>query len=208
VTDVINWINNHEKVCTVFDKAQVDLGHEKALAYLVAGITRWTTHFTAFACLLELKEPLSQSAFWKWKDIIKAQVGAATSTEMERLTKDANSHCDLCKDKTFWVGLEQICGDIEVICYATNLSQKDSTRANQVLLSLVGVSLHFSEHPEPEVAWEMLVCIEKHWCDTDQLLFLLMLILNPWEQLSCFGDDAGMDHFTVCDMVIQVYIHI
>jgi hypothetical protein len=184
------------------------LGREKALAYLVACITRWTTHFTAFARLLELKEPLSQSAYWKRKDIIKAQVGAATSTELARLTSDANSHCNLLEDKTFWVGLEQICGDIEAICYATNLSQKDSTRANQVLLSLVGVFLRFSEHPEPEVAREMLVRIEKRWRDTDQLLFLLALILNPWEQLSCFGDEAGMDHFTVSDMVIQVHIHV
>jgi hypothetical protein len=61
-TDVINWINSHEKVRVVFDQAQL---YEKALAYLVACITRWTTHFTAFACLLELKDPLSQSAFWK-----------------------------------------------------------------------------------------------------------------------------------------------
>jgi hypothetical protein len=123
--------------------------------------------------------------------------------EGERLTANANRHCDLLEDKTFWEGLEQVCGDIEAICYAMNLSQKDSTHADQVLLSLVGVYLRFSEHPEHDVAKDMITRIKKCWHDTDQLLFLLALILNTWEQLSCFGNDAGMDHFMVADMVIQ-----
>jgi hypothetical protein len=34
-----------------------------------------------------------------------------------------NLHCDIINDSTFWSGLEQVLGDIEVICYATNLVQ-------------------------------------------------------------------------------------
>jgi hypothetical protein len=65
VMDIISWINNHEMVWNVFDKAQIKLGRPKALAYLMACITRWTTHFTAFAQLLELKKLLTKTAEWK-----------------------------------------------------------------------------------------------------------------------------------------------
>lgn len=116
---------------------------------------------------------------WKQKDIVSAQVGAAKSTEKLQLENDANHHCAIVNDPQFWSGLEQVLGDIEVICYATNLAQKDSMRANQALLGLVGVYLRFSEHPEATVTTEMVKRIEKRWSTYDQSFFLLTLVLNP-----------------------------
>jgi hypothetical protein len=78
------------------------------------------------------------------------------------LTEDAEKHCDLIADSTFWNGLEHIVGDIEPICYGTNINQKDSTRADQVLLTLVGTYLHFAEHPILEVADGIMKHLEKH----------------------------------------------
>lgn len=135
---------------------------------------------------------------------MKAQVGAAKSTEKTRLENDANLHCDIINTSTFWSGLEQVLGDIEVICYATNLAQKDSTRADQALLGLVGIYLRFSEHPEPAVKAEMVKRIEKRWSTYDQQFFLLSLVLNPWEQLSCFSNGANFDHFRLIEMATQV----
>jgi hypothetical protein len=135
---------------------------------------------------------------------VNAQVGAAKSTEGARLRTDANEHCDLIKNPAFWNGLEQVTGDTEAICYATNLSQKDSTRADQVILALAGIYLRFSEHPEPEIKEQLLPRIEKCWSDCDQPLFLLALILNPWEKLSRFGEKANLDHFKITDLIILV----
>jgi hypothetical protein len=104
----------------------------------------------------------------------------------------------------FWNGLEQVVGDIEVICFATNLNQKDSTRADQVLLSLASMFLRFFEHPEEEVKKAMTQRIEKWWNDCDQLLFILALVLNPWEQLLCFGEGTNLDHFLLMDFAVQV----
>jgi hypothetical protein len=143
---------------------------------------------------------------WKQKDIVSAQVGAAKSTEKLQLENDANHHCAIVNDPQFWSGLEQVLGDIEVICYATNLAQKDSTRADQALLGLVGVYLRFSEHPEATVTTEMVKRIEKRWSTYDQSFFLLALVLNPWEQLSCFSDGANLDHFKVVDLAVQVLL--
>lgn len=121
-----------------------------------------------------------------------------------QLEDDANLHCDIINDSTFWSGLEQVLGDIEVICYATNLAQQGSTRADQALLSLVGVYLRFSEHPEGAVKAEMLKRLEKRWLSYDQPFYLLSLVLNPREELSCFSDDANLDYFTLKDLAVQV----
>jgi hypothetical protein len=208
-TSVISWINNHSKVRLIFDEAQEKVslkntGEAVILAYLVACLTRWTTHFTAFARLLSMQEALTNAAGWQRLEIIRGQLGVATSTEADRLTADANRHCDILVSAAFWNGLAQITGDIEVFCCATNLAQKDSTRADQILLCLVGVFVRFSEHPEGEVKDGMIQRIEKRWKDCDQHLFLLALVLNPWEKLSRFGDDANLDHFKCVDMAVQV----
>ncbi|KAJ7445390.1 ribonuclease H-like domain-containing protein [Mycena galericulata] len=204
-TSIISWINNHSKVHVIFDAAQNELGRAVALAYLVACITRWTTHFTAFARLQDLRGPITKAVAWKRPAIIAAQVGAAQSTEAARLEADAKYHCDIIDDPHFWNGLEQVLGDIEVICYAMNLSQKDSTRADQALLALVGIFLRFNEHPEEEVKTGMLQRLEKRWSSYDQMLFLLTLILNPWEEVSCFGHNANLDHFKIIDLAVQMY---
>jgi hypothetical protein len=196
----------------MFDKAQAQIsldrtGHSVVLAYLVANLTRWTTHCVAFIRLLRVSDALKLEVMQHRSGLIKAQVGAATSTEKLRLTEDAETHCALIADHSFWDGLEHVVGDIEPICYGTNINQKDSTRADQVLLTLVGMYLHFHNHPIPEVATGMIKRLEKRWKDCDQPLFLLAVILNPFEGLSCFGEQAGMNHFKCNNLLIRVFVH-
>ena len=122
------------------------------------------------------------------------------------MTQDAEEHCNLIADQSFWEGLEHIIGDIEPICYGTNINQKDSMRADQVLLTLAGMYTHFSNHPIPEVADGMTKRLEKHWKDCDQPLFILALILNPFECLLCFGEKAEMNHFKCNSLLILVRV--
>ena len=209
-TGLIGWINNHSKVRRMFDEAQKQIsldtdGKEKVVAYVVANMTRWTTHCVAFIRLLRVQRALQLEVMQHRSGLIKAQVGAATYIEKARLTEDAEKYCDLIADPTFWNGLEHVVGDIEPICYGTNINQKDSTQADQVLLSLVGMFLHFADHPIKEVKIGMTKRLEKRWKDCDQPLFLLALILNPFEGLSAFGEKAGMDHFKCNMLLIQVY---
>ena len=137
--------------------------------------------------------------------IISAQVGAAKSTEKLRLQVDAKTWCTVISDAHFWLGLKTVIGDIEPICYGTNINQTDSTCADHVLLTLAGLFLHFSAHPEPDISHEMVKRLEKHWKDCDQELFLLALILNPYEQLSCFGPQANLNHFKCNNILLSVY---
>jgi hypothetical protein len=114
-------------------------------------------------------------------------------------------HCDLIADHNFWEAPEHVVGGIEPICYGTNINQKDSTQADQVILTLAGLYIHFSGHPMiPEVVNGMTKHLEKRWKDCHQPLFLLAVILNPFEGLSCFGEKAGMDHFKCNNLLIAV----
>ncbi|KAJ6615675.1 hypothetical protein B0H10DRAFT_2220156 [Mycena sp. CBHHK59/15] len=192
---LIAWINNHGTVRKIFDTVQEQLSKDRlervvVLAYVVANLTRWTTHCIAFLRLLFLREYLQFAVLQSRGAIIAAQVGAAKSTEAERLKEEAIYFCDLISDAEFWSGLTSIVEDIEPICYGTNIYQKDSTRADQVLLTLAGLYLHYIDHPEPEISGGLVARLEKRWKDCDQPLFLVALILNPFEAVD---DDSDVD---------------
>lgn len=136
--------------------------------------------------------------------IVKAEVGAAKGAEKIQLEADANRQCDVIESASFWSGLKNVIGDIEPICFGTNINQKDSTRPDEVLLTIAGLYLHFKDHPEREVAGQMCARLEKRWADADQLMFLIALILNPFEMVSRFGPLAQLDHFKCHNMVMEV----
>ncbi|KIM74222.1 hypothetical protein PILCRDRAFT_14572 [Piloderma croceum F 1598] len=117
-TDLIGWLNNHGKVRKMFDASQAQIslnqtGQSVVLAYLTANLTQWTTHCVAFIRLLRVQDALKLEVMQHRSGLIKAQ--------------DAEMHCDLIADYNFREGLEHVVGDIEPICYRTNINQKDST---------------------------------------------------------------------------------
>ncbi|KAJ7437955.1 hypothetical protein FB451DRAFT_1450101, partial [Mycena latifolia] len=201
---------NHGKVRKIFDGVQEQLSQDRLgriiiLAYLVANLTRWTTHCIAFIRLLVLQEYLQFAVLQSRGAIVAAQVGAAKSTEVAKLAEEADYYCKLISSAAFWSGLTSVVEDIEPICYGTNINQKDSTRADQVLLTLAGLYLHYVDHPQLEVSRDLVARIEKRWKDCDQPLFLVALILHPFEGLDCFGPRAAFDHFKATAIVVQLY---
>ncbi|KAJ6628551.1 hypothetical protein B0H10DRAFT_1940388 [Mycena sp. CBHHK59/15] len=125
--------------------------------------------------------------------------------EAARLTDGATKFCALIEDASFWNGLETVLGDLEPICLRTNINQKDSMCLDQVLLTIAGIFLHSADHPEPEVKKKMLLRLEKRWEDCNQPVFLLALILNPFERLSCFGPVANLNQFKCRNLLILLY---
>ncbi|KAF8164232.1 hypothetical protein K438DRAFT_1858057 [Mycena galopus ATCC 62051] len=121
-------------------------------------MTRCTTHCIAFMWLFRLEEPLQSAVVQSRGSIVIAQVGAANGIEKIAFTDKADRFCGM--DQLFRSSLESLIDDIEPICYSTNINQKDSTRADQVLLSLVGMLLRMLEHPEGEVAAGMAARLE------------------------------------------------
>ncbi|KAJ7437344.1 ribonuclease H-like domain-containing protein, partial [Mycena latifolia] len=205
-TELIYWIISHDRVRKIFDDAQ----HEKnfkVVIYLLANITRWTTHYLAFRRLLDLRTPLRHAAYLRRDDIISAQLGAEKNKKaIEKITATATMQCNLIESHSFWTSLQSLVDDIEPICYATNINQADRTRPDQVLLTFAGLFRHFSNHPDRSVSKKMLARIEKRWAALDQPLFILCLILNPYEGLERFGDKAGINVFVLNTELVAVSI--
>jgi len=120
------------------------------------------------------------------------------------MENEANKFCDLLDDPSFWKNLQTVADDIEPITYITNINQGQKTRADQVLLGFAGVYLHLKRHPDARVASGMMKRIEKRWAAMDQDLFVMATVLNPYERLSRFGDQAGISVSTLRTVLMEV----
>ncbi|KAG6858187.1 hypothetical protein C0995_001975 [Termitomyces sp. Mi166 len=78
-------------------------------------------------------------------------------------------------------------------------------RPDQVLLTFAGIFLYFQKHSSPAVATGMAKRIEKRWKALDQPMFVLALVLNPFERLSRFGDKAAVSQFTLHTILLETY---
>ena len=204
-TNLLGWLLGHQRVRAIFDEAQALRNHGTVLTYLVANLTRWTTHYTAFRRLLDLKTPIRHAVVLSRNDIIGAQVGAEHNQGKRRKLSDAaNSQCDIIESAEFWNQLQTVVDDIEPICYGTNINQSDKTRPDQVLLTFAGIFLHFDRHSDQSVAAGMRKRLEKRWKALDQPMFIFALILNPYERLDRFGDKAGVNVFSLNTLLIDV----
>ncbi|KAF7295822.1 DUF659 domain-containing protein [Mycena chlorophos] len=211
---LICWINNHDKVRIIFDDSQRIISPDQnadgrviILAYMVANLTRWTSHATAFLRLDRLERAIVSAARTSRNAIIAAQVGSAKSTEGDRLRREATAMCDLIEDRsfTFWGPLKQVIRDMEPICLATNINQQDATRPDEVLLTLAGMYLHFAAHDDDKIRDGMVKRLEKRWKDMDQSLMVLSLILNPFEILCRFGPNAPISRLKLRKLFIEVF---
>lgn len=112
-TDLIGWVLSHGRVRSIFDASQMEV-FGKVLAFLVANLTRWGTHFYAFDRLDELKDPMRRAVISRRRDIISAQVGVEKNRQKrQKLEDDANAHCELIDDGGFWRCLKSIVDDLE-----------------------------------------------------------------------------------------------
>jgi hypothetical protein len=86
-TGLISWILNHGRVRSVFNEMQSEIlvPSGRVITFLVANITRWTTHFVAFDRLCDLKDPLCHAVILRRKDIISGQIG------MEKIARRSRS---------------------------------------------------------------------------------------------------------------------
>lgn len=204
-TDLIGWVLNHQRIRSVFNEMQAETPPGKVHAFLVANLTRWTSHLTAFARLGSLKDALRRGVLLKRDNIIAAQVGAEKNRrKRNKLEDDANLHCDLIDNGDFWRRLKAIVDDLEPICLGLNMNQTDTMRADQALLTFAGIFLHFQKHSKQLVSTAMCKKIEKRWKDLDQPMFILALVLNPYEGISRFGDKASVSHFTLNTVLLEV----
>ena len=84
------------------------------------------------------------------------------------------------------------------------MNQTDAMRPDQALLTFAGIFLYFQRHSKQSVANGMMKRIEKRWKALDQLMFVLALVLNPFEGVARFGDKAAVSPFTLHTILLEV----
>lgn len=206
-TEPISWILNHQQVHAIFNEiqAEVSVPPGKALSYLVANLTRWISHLVAFVCLQKLKDSLHQAVISKCNAIIDTQVGAEKNQQKKQKLEDkALAQCDLIDDGDFWHQLAAVIEDLEPICLGLNMNQGDSMCPDQAVITFAGIFLHFQKHSNKTVTATMSKKIEKQWKAKDQSLFILVLVLNPFKNMSCFGNQASVTLFTLNTILLKV----
>jgi len=206
-TDLIGWVLNHGLVRSVFNETQAEISSPpgKILAFLVANMTRWNTHFIAFDRLHNLKDPMRRAVISRRQDIVAGQVGAEKNCQKrQKLEDNAIAHCELIDDGGFWHCLKSVVDDLEPIWLGLNMNQMDAMHPDQALLTFAGIFLYFQKHAKLSVATGMAKRIEKRWKALDQPMFVLALVLNPFEGLSRFGDKAAVSPFTLHSILLEV----
>ena len=206
-TDLIGWVLNHGRVRSIFNEIQAETSTPpgKVLAFLVANLTRWATHFYALNRLTILKDPMRRTVISCKHNIISAQVGAEKNRrKRQKLEDDAVAHIDLIDDGGFWRRLQSVVDDLEPICLGLNMNQTDAMRPDQAVLTFAGIFLYFQKHSKRAVADGMMKRIEKRWKALDQSMFILALVLNPFEGISHFGDKAAINPFTLNTVLLEV----
>ncbi|KAJ7878122.1 hypothetical protein B0H14DRAFT_2567386 [Mycena olivaceomarginata] len=74
--DFVHWLNSHDKIREIFYQRQVKVNeHGTVYVYLVANLTRWTTHLVAFIRFRALKVPIRNAILTDRDDIIQARLG-------------------------------------------------------------------------------------------------------------------------------------
>ena len=103
--DLISWLRSKTYVLASLRDIQIQSG-KMPLSVIRAVITRWTAHYLAFRCLLELKLPLralvNQDAMAPSGQQILVPLGSTAANK-----KKAREMVAIIENPTFWLSLDR-----------------------------------------------------------------------------------------------------
>ena len=115
----------------------------------------------------------------------------------------AVSHCDLIDEREIWHHRRTVIDKLEPICLGTNINQSDSMHLDQVLLKFAGIFLHFQKHSKLG-GWPRGFKSTGKFKALDQPMFILALVLNPFEGILHFSDKVVVRLFTLNTILLEV----
>ncbi|PBK86361.1 hypothetical protein ARMGADRAFT_1047859 [Armillaria gallica] len=139
----------------------------QVITVIQAVVTRWTTHYLAYHCLLELQSTLK----FLEKRVVTGDVKARQRVNM--MLGNIN-------DPLFWHSLARIKVHLEPLAIATNIMQSAFCCLNQVLLTFGLLYMHYTKELSATDSVEKLV--QK----SDQEVFIAAIVLNPFMKLKPF----------------------
>ncbi|KAH9884320.1 ribonuclease H-like domain-containing protein [Cubamyces lactineus] len=172
--EVIRWLRSRTYLLALLRDIQMSTpGFQGQPKTVIRGVaTRWTSHYLAYRRLLELQPAL--------------QLLARDSRLY--LSGNAESHAKtqhmlpIIQDGLFWHSVLQVKKHLEPLAIATNVTQSDNCRLDEVLITF-GVLLHaFDSLDDTQqiITDAVTASLEKRWDKSDQDVFIAAVILNPF----------------------------
>ncbi|KAJ3899457.1 hypothetical protein F5879DRAFT_810857, partial [Lentinula edodes] len=180
-TELITWIRSKTYVLALIRNAQLE-ARQPVVTIIQAVLTRWTSHYLAFRCLLDIHSTLNylvtKDQMLPESQLITGDTKAkAKAQTMVRLIQ--NSDC--------WKALAryvlEIKNHLEPLAIAANITQSVFSRLDQVLLTFGALFHHFDGLHNPmdkTVRIAVLRSLETRWHKSDQEVFITAVLLNPF----------------------------
>ncbi|KAI0719269.1 hypothetical protein C8T65DRAFT_569461, partial [Cerioporus squamosus] len=190
------------------DIQEVELAGTKAQPKtIIKGvITRWTTNYGAYCRVLELQVPLMKLA----SDTRLFDSGDEESHEKVREMVDIIRGHGGEANALFWHGLaryivvHRIKRHLEPLAIASHITQADTCRLDDVLLTFGHLYKFYSELDDPvdvPARTAVLRSLEKRWSKADQDVFVAATLFNPYRQRDPFNND-------LIDLLAPAHVHI
>ncbi|KAF8844642.1 hypothetical protein BDN67DRAFT_666973 [Paxillus ammoniavirescens] len=182
--EVVKWFNNHSRALALLQDAQM-AKLNLILTLILPVLTRWTSHYLSVTRLVKLELAFKQMLLDAGEDLETLIVCGGTKADAKRKAKEV---LDILQRPSFWPDLRSIKRHLEPLAIAANATQSDFTRLDVVLATLVNLYRQFLEPTlDLAVRTAVLASIEKRWAKSDQQIFILALVLNPYIRASAFS---------------------
>ncbi|PCH37394.1 hypothetical protein WOLCODRAFT_84289, partial [Wolfiporia cocos MD-104 SS10] len=168
--EVIKWFNNHSQALRMLkEETKARLG--KAYALVMSVITRWTTHYLSCRRLLLLETPMRTLAVSANEVLV-----LCGEIRLKRSGKQRKLY-ELCYLPISGMNCTSIVQcHLQPLAIAVNTTQANNARLDTILLTL-GHLYHLFSDPAYEAE------------QTDQDIFILAVVLNPYLRTKCFCQD-------------------
>ncbi|KAF9232801.1 ribonuclease H-like domain-containing protein [Melanogaster broomeanus] len=191
--ELIMWLHSKTHIlalmCDIQKAVSMANGSKtRILSVIRAVLTRWTAHYLAFRCLLDLKlvlemlvtrekEAPRESKIMVTGDIAARKKGADMLATIE--------------DPLFWHTVLRIVKHIEPLALAANLTQTAHCQLDEVLITFGFLISQYH--------------LEKRWGKCDQEVFITATILNPVYKISPFAQLSIFTNSGVYGILSQLW---
>ena len=201
--EVVKWFNNHGRALGMLKEEQrANPDILQILALVLPVLTRWTSHYLCCRRLLELEKPIRCLVINQTATLLicageKADAIAKARTIIAIIERDSFwTDLKMCVALILWFDIQtdrpcSVKSHLEPFAVAANITQGDTARLDVVLLTLANLYRIFTQPTiDPAVRIQVLQSLEKRWKKTDQHVFLLAVVFNPYLRTSCFHHDS------------------
>ncbi|KAI0363606.1 hypothetical protein BV20DRAFT_1007124, partial [Pilatotrama ljubarskyi] len=179
--ELIKWLRSRTYLLALLRDIQDGLpGFSGPAKTVIRGVlTRWTSHYLAYHRLLELFSALQ---------VLCHHPGLYESGDEDSHAK-TRSMIPIIQDPLFWHSITRVKLHLEPLAVAANVTQSNSCRLDDVLITFGSLLQFFDSLNEPEeteIKEAVVRSLETRWSKADQDVFIAAVILNPFIRTRAF----------------------